>query len=110
MISTLLTRRGWTVRYLGGDTPLDAVASAAVRARADLVVLGATRPEALAAAADTAARLVEVTQVAIGGPGASQAMEIVRTTSSLRRVRNGKSHSGVRAPVPIRSAGMRAVR
>ncbi|MCM3556680.1 MULTISPECIES: MerR family transcriptional regulator [Janibacter] len=74
MISTLLTRRGWTVRYLGGDTPLDAVASAAVRARADLVVLGATRPEALAAAADTAARLVEVTQVAIGGPGASQAI------------------------------------
>lgn len=62
------------MRYLGGDTPLDAVASAAVRARADLVVLGATRPEALAAAADTAARLVEVTQVAIGGPGASQAI------------------------------------
>ncbi|WP_282071728.1 cobalamin-dependent protein [Janibacter hoylei] len=83
MISTLLTRRGWTVRYLGGDTPLDAVASAAVRARADLVVLGATRPEALAAAADTAARLVEVSQVAIGGPGASQAIVRRDTEAAL---------------------------
>ncbi|QFQ31015.2 MerR family transcriptional regulator [Janibacter melonis] len=71
MIATLLTRRGWSVRYLGGDTPLEAITSTAARTRADLVVLAVTRPEILEAAVPAARQLAQSTHVAVGGPGAS---------------------------------------
>ncbi|WP_252975755.1 MerR family transcriptional regulator [Janibacter melonis] len=45
MTAVVLSRRGWSVRFLGADTPLAAIDTVATRVRADAVVLGGTRRE-----------------------------------------------------------------
>ena len=70
----VLSRRGWTVSYLGADTPLDAVAEAVRRTSADLVVLSATDPGRLTAVQDQLTALAAQTPVLLGGPGATEAL------------------------------------
>lgn len=76
MTAVALSRRGWSVRFLGGDTPVAAIDTAAVAARADVVVLGATRRSVLEAVVPLVSRLRAVAIVAIGGAGTDE--EIAR--------------------------------
>jgi cobalamin-dependent methionine synthase I len=58
---------GWSVTFLGRDTPVSAVRSAADSVRADAVVLAAVLSEPLAAATDELIDLAETHSVVIGG-------------------------------------------
>jgi DNA-binding transcriptional MerR regulator len=69
-----LRHRGWRVTHLGADSPLDAVADAAERTEAALVVLAATMPGALPACAGGVAALAADRPVALGGRGVAPAM------------------------------------
>jgi DNA-binding transcriptional MerR regulator len=66
-----LHRRGWRIAYLGPDTPLDTLATTASALSPDLVVLAATRPDALENGAGTITDLAARVPVAIAGAGAS---------------------------------------
>ncbi|WP_083968352.1 MerR family transcriptional regulator [Janibacter melonis] len=72
MTAVVLSRRGWSVRFLGADTPLAAIDTVATRVRADAVVLGGTRREVFEPLTPLVRRLSGSTQVAIGGSGASE--------------------------------------
>jgi DNA-binding transcriptional MerR regulator len=65
-----LDRRGWRVTYLGADTPVDAMQSAAETMSPAVVVLGAVQTEPLTAAATRLRRLARGVPVAVGGDGA----------------------------------------
>lgn len=60
---------GWRVTYLGGDTPLDAVADAAGTVRADVVVLAAVIPGVVEEAGPGVEALATEYAVVLGGPG-----------------------------------------
>lgn len=74
MTAVALTRRGWSIRFLGADTPLSAVDTVASTQRTDVIVLGGTRPSVFEAAVPLITRLGSVAQLAIGGSGASAAI------------------------------------
>ena len=74
MTAVALSRRGWSIRFLGADTPLSAVDTVASTQRTDVIVLGGTRPSVFEAAVPLITRLGSVAQLAIGGSGASPAI------------------------------------
>lgn len=62
-----IARRGWRVVFLGADTPLPTVATAAAEAGAALVVLSVTDRERVREQAPHIAALAETVPVAVGG-------------------------------------------
>ena len=74
MTAVALSRRGWSIRFLGADTPLSAVDTVASTQRTDVIVLGGTRSSVFEAAVPLITRLGSVAQLAIGGSGASAAI------------------------------------
>lgn len=65
---------GWSITFLGRDTPVAAVRSAADAVRADAIVLAAVMPEPLAAAEDALASLIDTHSLVIGGPAVTGEM------------------------------------
>lgn len=80
-LAVVLARRGWSVRFLGGDTPLADVTTVVVGVDAHVVVLAATLPEVFLAGTADIAGLARRTTVALGGRGATT--EIARATGAL---------------------------
>jgi MerR family transcriptional regulator, light-induced transcriptional regulator len=72
--SLLLGENGARARYLGADTPMPAIMAAARAARADAVVLAATRDTAFTAEGAAISRLALEHPVFIAGRGASQSV------------------------------------
>jgi DNA-binding transcriptional MerR regulator len=70
MTAVALSRRGWSVSFLGADTPLSSVDTVASAQRPDVIVLGGTRPSVFEAVVPLLARLGSIAQLAIGGAGA----------------------------------------
>ncbi|MBS2939599.1 B12-binding domain-containing protein [Nocardioides sp. J2M5] len=70
--SLLLGEGGARTRYLGADTPMPAIVAAARAARADAVVLAATRDTAFTAESTAISRLAVEHPVFVAGRGASQ--------------------------------------
>jgi DNA-binding transcriptional MerR regulator len=66
-----LRGRGWRVSYLGADTPVPAIEDVAAELDAELVVVGAVRPEPLVGVAAPLAALATSRRVCVGGRGAS---------------------------------------
>lgn len=71
MAAVALSRRGWSVRFLGADTPLSAIDSVASAQRTDVIILGGTRPSVFEAVVPLLVRLGSVAPLALGGAGAS---------------------------------------
>jgi methanogenic corrinoid protein MtbC1 len=71
-VALMLRERGMRVRFLGADTPVPAIASAARVAHADAVVLAATRPTAFTAHATSLRRLADDHAVYAAGRGADE--------------------------------------
>ena len=69
-VSLMLRERGARVRFLGADTPLPAIATAARAMSADAIVLAATRSTVLTAHASALRRLAQDVPVYAAGPGA----------------------------------------
>lgn len=67
----LLGRAGWRVRYLGPDTPIHSLASAAGLTRADAVVLACRRPSGFRAHKSALRRLGEEHPLWLAGRGAT---------------------------------------
>lgn len=67
----LLGRAGWRVRYLGPDTPIHSLASAARLTQADAVVLACRRPTGFRGHAAALRRLSEEHPVWLAGRGAT---------------------------------------
>lgn len=72
MFGLLLARRGWSISFLGADTPIAAIGSAVAAQRTDLVVLSAMDPARLDAVADELRELGSRVRVMLGGPGATE--------------------------------------
>ncbi|MDR7255640.1 methanogenic corrinoid protein MtbC1 [Nocardioides sp. BE266] len=70
--SLLLGENGARTRFLGADTPMPAIVAAARTARADAVVIAATRDTALTAHAAAISRLAVEHPVFVAGRGATQ--------------------------------------
>ena len=71
MFGIVLHHNGWRIDYLGADTPAGELARAADISRPDLVVLAATRTEALEPLQAELAALVRRTPLALAGAGAT---------------------------------------
>jgi len=69
-----LRERGWSITFLGADTPVPTVADAAERVSAELVVVTATTASPLRAVADDLASIGKRRRLALAGAGASPAM------------------------------------
>ncbi|MGL4178139.1 MAG: MerR family transcriptional regulator [Dermatophilaceae bacterium] len=67
----LLGRAGWRIRYLGPDTPVPSVASAAKLAKADAVVIACRRPSGFRAHAAALRHLGQDYPVWLAGRGAT---------------------------------------
>ena len=67
----LLGRAGWRIRYLGPDTPIHSLASAARLTQADAVVLACRRPTGFRGHASALSRLSQDHPVWIAGRGAT---------------------------------------
>ena len=65
-----LRQRGWRIAYLGADTPLDTLDDAVDRLRPRVVVLSASEPRRLAAAAEELRLLARRVPVSVGGRAA----------------------------------------
>lgn len=72
--SALLARDGWSVRYLGADTPLAALAGSCRSLSPDLVVLAATRATLFEARASFLRRLAAQWPLAVAGAAAQGAV------------------------------------
>jgi len=70
----LLRNRGWTIAYLGAETPTSDIATAIAELSPELVVLGAMGAQRFLDAADGLRALSEQARLAIGGAGASKAL------------------------------------
>lgn len=64
-----LRERGWRIGYLGADTPIDSVASAALAFAPQFVVLSAVTAERFRAKANELRELAKVTRLCLGGAG-----------------------------------------
>ena len=71
-VALMLRERGARVRFLGADTPIPAVLTAARAARADAVVLAATRSTAFTAHTTTLRRLAQDHALYVAGRGADE--------------------------------------
>lgn len=69
--SVLLRHQGWSVRYLGADTPMADLAFACGRIQPDLVVVAASRTTALLSQSGSLRRLATRHPLAVAGAGAS---------------------------------------
>lgn len=65
---------GWSITFLGRDTPVAAVKSAADAVRADAIVLAAVMPEPLAVAQRDLTALMDTHSLVIGGPAVTGEM------------------------------------
>jgi MerR family transcriptional regulator, light-induced transcriptional regulator len=65
-----LRARGWSITFLGQDTPIEDVAEVARRLEPALVVVSATMPERLSSIAEDLSRLAEIAPLALAGAGA----------------------------------------
>lgn len=72
LFGLLLARRGWSISFLGADTPIAAVDSAVTTQRPDAVVLSATDARRLDAVADEVRELASRVRVLLAGPAADQ--------------------------------------
>lgn len=72
MFGLLLARRGWSISFLGADTPIAAIQSAVAAQHTDVVVLSAMDAARLEAVADELQELVPRVRVVLGGPGATE--------------------------------------
>jgi DNA-binding transcriptional MerR regulator len=72
MFGVLLARRGWSVNFLGADTPISAVVQAVAATQLDVVVLAASDPLRFDAVIDQLAQLTIHVRVALAGPGATK--------------------------------------
>jgi DNA-binding transcriptional MerR regulator len=68
-----LRERGWRIGYLGADTPIESVASAALAFAPEFVVLSAVTAERFGATANELQELAKATRLCIGGAGAAAA-------------------------------------
>lgn len=75
-LAVLLGAHGWQVRFLGGETPLPALAKACRFLEPTLVVLSATRVTAFESIATPLRHLARQWRVALGGPGATEALAL----------------------------------
>jgi DNA-binding transcriptional MerR regulator/methylmalonyl-CoA mutase cobalamin-binding subunit len=71
MFGLLLARQGWSISFLGADTPISAVAATAEAQRVDVVVLAATGAARLKAVAGEVRELAARVRVVLAGPGAT---------------------------------------
>lgn len=78
--SLLLGERGWRTLFLGADTPVPALVSAARAIDADAVVLAATRSTAITAHGSSLARLAKDHPVYVAGRGADE--EVARVVGA----------------------------
>jgi MerR family transcriptional regulator, light-induced transcriptional regulator len=69
-----LRARGWSVTFLGQDTPVDDVAAVARRLAPDLVVVAATARKRLSSIAGELQALANVAPLALAGAGADAAL------------------------------------
>ena len=65
-----LRERGWRIGYLGADTPIESVRSAALAFAPELVVLSAVTAERFRAQANELQELAKATRLYLGGAGA----------------------------------------
>ncbi|MEO6502972.1 MAG: MerR family transcriptional regulator [Jatrophihabitantaceae bacterium] len=72
LFGLLLARRGWSISFLGADTPIAAIHSVVAAQHTDLVVLSATDAARLDAVAEELRELVSRVRVLLGGPGATE--------------------------------------
>ncbi len=70
----LLRERGWTIAYLGAETPVADLATAVAELSPELVVLNAIAAQRFLDVAGEIRALSAQARVAIGGPGASMAL------------------------------------
>jgi methanogenic corrinoid protein MtbC1 len=99
--SLLLGERGWRTLFLGADTPVTALVSAARSVGADAVVLAATRPTALTAHSTSLAKLAEDHPVYVAGRGADE--EVARVVGGRllpRDLVEALEHLGPRETAP----------
>jgi MerR family transcriptional regulator, light-induced transcriptional regulator len=68
-----LRERGWRIGYLGADTPIDSIASAALAFAPEFVVLSAVTAERFRARANELRELAKTTGLCLGGAGATTA-------------------------------------
>jgi MerR family transcriptional regulator, light-induced transcriptional regulator len=71
MFGIVLHGNGWRIDYLGANTPAGEIARTADVSRPDLVVLAATRPEALEPLREDLAALARSVPLALAGVGAT---------------------------------------
>ena len=71
VLSALLRRRGWSVRYLGADTPASDLVEVARATQPAATVLSATRSQPFADAATTLVQLHDACSVILAGAGAT---------------------------------------
>jgi DNA-binding transcriptional MerR regulator len=83
LFGLLLARRGWSISFLGADTPIAAIRSAAAAQHTDLVVLSATDTARLDAVADELQELASQVRVMLGGPGATERVSLRSGTELL---------------------------
>jgi methanogenic corrinoid protein MtbC1 len=67
----VLAGRGWTIAYLGPDTPVATIRDAMARVEPDLVVISATATQGLRAAKAELTELARMVQLALAGAGSS---------------------------------------
>jgi MerR family transcriptional regulator, light-induced transcriptional regulator len=80
-----LRTRGWRIGYLGADTPIESVASAAEAFAPAFVVISSVSAERFDASADSLRKLSAVQSVCLGGAGASDAtldFDVVRLSGN----------------------------
>jgi methanogenic corrinoid protein MtbC1 len=70
----LLRKRGWRITYFGAQTPTADLSTVVAELAPQLVVMSATHTEPLLDAADDIRALGKLAPLAIGGPGATQAI------------------------------------
>jgi DNA-binding transcriptional MerR regulator len=73
-LGIVLRARGWRIGYLGPDTPMETLADAARRMKADWVVVSAVSEARLEAVEEEIERLARSVRVALGGPGGTSAL------------------------------------
>ena len=71
-LGVTLRDRGWSITYLGTDTPLAMTARAAESLHAQLVVISSTMPQGLASWEDQLRALAGSVPVALAGPGVTE--------------------------------------
>ncbi len=71
MFGIVLNRSGWRIDYFGTSTPVEELERAVEATRPDLVVLAATRPEALEPLRPKLARLARLAPLGLAGAGAA---------------------------------------